>query len=86
VLVPPGSEQERRPGVSPDADAQQEIVRLALEDGANKSVKRAILTCLIILVARRRRAKAAIASGVAGGIALAHWWHPVWSLLSHIVH
>jgi hypothetical protein len=67
-------------------DTELEIVRLTLQDGTNKSVKQTILTCLVILAARRRSAKAAVASGIAGGVALAHWWHPLWLGLWHILH
>ena len=34
---------------------------------------------------RNRHAKAAVASGIAAGVALAHWWHPVTLLLGHLI-
>lgn len=79
------SGHERKPAV-PNHDPELEIVRLAVQNETDRSLKRTILTCLLIMAARRRRVKAAVASGLAGGLALAHWWHPLWLLLSRIIH
>lgn len=70
----------------PNHDPEVEIVRLAVQNETDQSLKRTILTCLLIMAARRRRVKAAVASGLAGGLALAHWWHPLWLLFSRIIH
>jgi hypothetical protein len=79
-----GAARDKPPSV-PHDDPELEVVRLALQDGAGKSVKQAILTCLLIRAARRRRITAVLTS-LAGGAALAHWWHPLVSALSRLVH
>ena len=66
-------------------DAELEIVRRTVQDDTNRSFRRTFLTCVLIMTARRRRAKAAAASGAACGVVLAHYWHPLVSLLSHLL-
>lgn len=68
-----------------DDDAEIQIVRLTIENGTNQSAKKTILTCLLIMVARRRRRAKAVAA-LATGVALAHYWHLLVSTLSRLIH
>lgn len=68
-----------------DRDAELEAVRRAIESGTNNSFKRTLNACLLMLVARRRIKLVSVGS-LAGGAALAHYWHGFISLLVQLVH
>jgi hypothetical protein len=75
-------------------DCELEVVRLAVTSDANNSIKRTFLACMIIRAAARPRAPASTGMGrrrtvtvIAVAVSVfgvAHWWHLIMSVLSHI--
>jgi len=51
------------------SDAALEVVRRAVPQGTNRSVKRTLCSCLLLLAARRRTAVPV------AWFALGHYWH-----------
>jgi hypothetical protein len=63
-------------------DAEIEAICRVVQSDTNRSVKRTILACLLILATRRRMKFASVASLV-GGVAIAHYCYPIARLLVH---
>jgi hypothetical protein len=57
-------------------DAALEVIRRAIPEGTNRSVKETLCACLLMLAARRR-----LAVPVASAFALGHYWYLVSLLL-----
>lgn len=68
-----------------DRDAELEAVCRAIESGTNKSFRQTLNACLLILIARRRIKLVSVGS-LAGGAAIAHYWHGLISLLVQLAH
>jgi hypothetical protein len=71
-------------GMTPQDDAALEVVRRAIDDSTNKSLKRTLCACLLLSSVPGNSKPVRYVACAAVGATASHYWHVLMSVLAHL--